>query len=67
MTEPDSPIPDSELPELEDGQFPPDVRTDEERRRFRMAWGVADKIFGEDGPAAVWQAARSKYRSDLPT
>jgi hypothetical protein len=58
---------DDELPQLEEGQFPPEVRTEEERRRFRLAWGVAEQIFGEDGQPAVWQAARSIYRSDMPT
>ena len=68
MTDRDGGLPsDDELPELEDAQFPPDVRTDEERRRFRLAWGVAEQILAEDGQAAVWQAAHSIYRSDLPT
>jgi hypothetical protein len=52
---------------LEDRQYPPYVVTEAERRRFRLAWGIADRIFSEDGAAAVWQAARSIYQSDLPT
>jgi len=56
-----------ELPHLEDGQYPPYVLTDAERGRFRLAWGIAERIFSEDGAAAVWHAARSIYQSDLPT
>ena len=62
----DATTPAPELPEVEPEQYPPFVATEDERKRFRLALGIARQQFGKD-EAAVWMAARSLYHSDLPT
>jgi hypothetical protein len=46
--------------------FPPFVVTEDDRRRWQLAEGVAARVFDGE-PAAAWQMARTLYRSDMPT
>lgn len=50
-----------------DPPYPPYVVTSEDQRRWDLAQGIARSIFEEDGPAAIWLATRSIYKSGLPT
>jgi len=56
-------IPEEQLPKLEDGQFPPNCESDEDRYRFRLCWGIAQKMMEEDDGPNVWQMARSVYQN----
>jgi hypothetical protein len=47
--------------------YPPQVRTDEEKRRWRLAWAIAAGLFDDAGPAAVLMAAGVIYRMEIPT
>jgi hypothetical protein len=55
----------SRLQRAQDKQYPPYVRTDEQRRRWELAAGIARLLF--DVEADVWVATRTIYRSPLPT
>lgn len=45
--------------------YPPYVATEEERRRWNLALGVARLLF--DTAPDVWQATRAIYRSPIET
>lgn len=62
----DQPISDSRLPKVEEGQYPPNARTEAERYRFRLCLGIARKTLGAEMDAVVWQMSRSLYNGDLP-
>ena len=48
--------------------YPPFVVTDDEKRRWDLAAGIAEEIFeAPDDPAAAWMATRALYRSSIPT
>jgi len=47
--------------------YPPYVQTDDQRRRWELSAGIAEKLFGEDGVAQVWSATRAIYAGPLPT
>jgi hypothetical protein len=47
--------------------YPPFTRTEEERRRWRLAAGIARAIFDDAGEANIWMATRSIYKSQLDT
>ena len=48
--------------------YPPYVVTSEQRHRWDLAHAIAELVFGDTGDAAaVWMAARTVYRLDLPT
>ncbi len=47
--------------------YPQYVRTPEERRRWRLADAVARLIYEGTGEATIWMAARTIYRSGIPT
>jgi hypothetical protein len=51
------------LPILKDGQFPPDVDSEADRRRFRLAVGIARELMGKIESPTVWSMARSIYRN----
>ena len=56
------------LPEVQEGQYPPNCRTEVERIRFRLALGVARKLLQEEGGSSVWHMTRAIYDNpDLPT
>lgn len=52
----------SALPELYEGQFPPNARTENEKLRFRACWKASHQMF-PDSPENAWLAARSLYNS----
>lgn len=56
---------DRQRPERDDELYPPYVVTAVERRRWRLASGIARAMF-DDEPNR-WSATRSIYRSDVPT
>lgn len=58
------PARDPEPPEPPGGVFPPWVRTDAERRRFRLALGIARELMGEEDGPTVWQMTRCIYMAD---
>lgn len=48
--------------------YPIYVNSDEERRRWDLAVGIAQELFGDIGdPSQVWMAARSIYQGPIPT
>jgi hypothetical protein len=49
------------------GGDPQNVRTAEERRRWRLAEAIAAALFTDAGAAAVLMAAGVIYRSEIPT
>ena len=51
----------------DDEMYPPYVQSAQERRRWRLAEGIASEIFGDAGEAHVWMATRSIYRSEIET
>ncbi len=56
------------LPRNGERQYPPYIRDDGERRRWDLCIVVAMQSFDEDQEtAAVWQATRALYFSDIPT
>lgn len=60
--------PEPLVPRNGDRQYPPYIRDDGERRRWDLCIVVAMQSFDEDEEsAAVWQATRSLYLSDIPT
>ena len=53
-------------PELPAESYPPYVSTAAERRRWEAAVAIAEQVFEGDS-VGVWMAARSIYRSGIPT
>ena len=64
MTEPAQA--DREPRERDPREYPPYVGTDEQRKRWDFAAGIAEETF-PDLPDQAWQMTRSLYGSDLPT
>ena len=61
-------IADEDLPDLDDSQFPPEAQTDEDRRRYRLCYAIAQAHMGDLGEADTFQMARSLYRNPaIPT
>ena len=52
---------------FDEARYPPYAVTDAQRQRWRLAEGIAREIFADCGEMHAWAAARSLYRSDLPT
>jgi hypothetical protein len=59
----DSPKPERLAPD----EYPADVRTEEERRRWEVAVAIAKVLFGTDERTLVAMTARSLYGSAMPT
>jgi len=60
-------VDESELPQLEDGQFPPNAITSNERYRFRLCVAKAIETFPEE-IEQQWYMARSLYNNpEIPT
>jgi hypothetical protein len=59
----DSPGPERLTPE----EYPADVRTEEERRRWELAVAIAKNLLGSDERTLVGMTARSLYDSETPT
>lgn len=51
----------------DDLRYPPYVVTEDQRKRWDLAEGIARQIFGDAGEAQVWQATRSIYHGPFPT
>lgn len=51
----------------DDPRYPPYISTEDERKRWDLAEGIARLIFDDAGETQVWQATRSIFRSDIPT
>lgn len=63
-----APEPDWEALRQPEGTYPPWVSSAGERRRWDLACAIAAQMFPDEGdPSCAWLAARSLYRSDIPT
>lgn len=56
------------LPEVDEGQYPSNCRSEVERIRFRLALGIVRKVLQEEDGSSVWHMSRAiYYNPDLPT
>lgn len=56
------PVEDGRLPHVEEGQFPPNARTVNERYRFRLCLAMAMEAYPEE-IQQQWYMARSLYNN----
>lgn len=63
--DPDPILKIEDLPEVEDGQYPPNAQTKNQRIRYRACLRMARLMFppeeGQSDEALIWQTARSLY------
>lgn len=64
------PAPEEATPVTELGEeYPPFVRSENERKRWDMCAAIARQTWegDDDAPAQIWQMTRSLYQSEIPT